>query len=151
MWTEPWGEHAPSLQSARRICLIFCATAIFCVALRCAGQRIVAAKRSHGLNVSLETRSGNIGAKDEYCVLFSKTDSGELTQIESVALEIAQQVGKVRESARKIPLSQDGQGRYCQEVDLGKQYDHPASYYFEIHYIDSSKKKRKCQFFLTLE
>jgi hypothetical protein len=151
MWTEMWCEHASSLQSAIRLCLIFCATAIFCVALRCAGQKVVAAKRSHGLYVSLETRSGNIAEKDEYCVLFSKTDSGAPTQIESAALEIAQQVGKVRESARKIPLSRDSRGRYCQEVDLGKPYYHPAFYYFEIHYSDSSKKKRKCQFLLTLE
>jgi hypothetical protein len=121
----------------------------------CAGQTTIASKRNHGFDISVMSKSGELAAKDEYCASFSTTSfsttkSGEPAPVESVFLEFAQQVGKIRDSARKFPLSLDSLGRYCGTVDLGKQYYHPAFYYVEVHYTDSLRKRRTCRFFLTL-
>jgi hypothetical protein len=133
------------------MCRVLCVAVIFVAAIQlCPGQATIASKQNHGFYIALMSKSGKLIQKDEYCVLFSRTKDGEPTHVEGVFLEFAQQVGKIRESARKIPLSMDRLGRYCGIVDLGKQYYQPAFYYVEVHYTDSSRKRRTCRFFLTL-
>jgi hypothetical protein len=132
------------------MCRVLCLAVVFVAAIQvCPGQATIASKRNHGFDISLMSKSGKLAAKDEYCVLFSTTKGGE-PHVEGVFLEFEQQVGKIRESAREFPLSLDSLGRYCGTVDLGKQYYHPAFYYVEVHYTDSSRKRRKCRFSLTL-
>jgi hypothetical protein len=117
----------------------------------CAGQTTIASKRSRDLYISLMNELGKLAQKDEYCVLFSKTNGGEPIQVEGVFMEFAQQVGKIRETPKRSPLSQDNLGRYCGELDLGKQYYQPAPYYVEVHYTDNLGTRRRCRFFLTLK
>jgi hypothetical protein len=152
MWIESQLKVASSASSLLPgMCAVLCGVVVFVAATHvCAGQTTIASKQSHGFDVSLISKSGELAAKDEYCALFSTTKGGEPTYVEGVFLEFEQQVGKIRESARKFPLSLDSLGRYCGKVDLGKQYYQPAFYYVEVHYTDSSGKRRTCRFFLTL-
>jgi len=117
----------------------------------CVGQTTIASKRNHDFYVSLMSKSGELAKKDDYCALFSRTKDGEPTQAEGVFVEFAEQVGKIRERATKVPLALDNSGRYCGRVNLGKQYYQPDYYYIDIHYIDGSRKRRRCSFFLTLK
>ena len=151
MWIESQLKVAFSVSShPSRMCAVLSVATIFVAATQvCAGQTTIASKRNHGLYISLMSESGELTQKDEYCAFFGTTKGGE-PHVETVFLEFAQQVGKIRESARKFPLLLDSLGRYCGTVDLGKQYYHPAFYYVEVHYTDTSRKRRKCCFFLTL-
>jgi hypothetical protein len=116
-----------------------------------AGQTVIASKRNHDLDISLLSKSGKlVSAKDEYCVSFT-TKGGEPAQVADVFVEFAQQVGRIREDPRKFPLVPGNLGRYCGQVDLGKQYYQPAFYHVEVHYTDTSRKRRKCHFFLTIQ
>jgi hypothetical protein len=151
MWIKCRREVAPSGWSLLpRVCVVLCAAVIFGVASQvCAGQTTIAAKRYDDLYISLMSQSGKLVEKGGYCALFSRTNGAGPTQVENVIIEFAQQVGKVRERASKVPLLPDGQGRYCGEVDLGKQYYNPAFYYVGIGYTDRSQKRKRCLFFLT--
>jgi len=153
MWIKCRREVGPSGWSLLpRVCVVLCAAVIFGVAPQvCAGQTTIAAKRNHDLYISLMSESGKLVEKGGYCALFSKTNGARPAQVENVIIEFAQQVGKVRERASKVPLLPDGHGRYCGEVDLGKQYYDPASYWVGIGYTDSSQKRRRCRFFLARE
>ncbi len=113
----------------------------------CLGQVTIAAKQNHNLYVSLQNQSGRLSDSDEYCVQFSK--SGSSVQVGDVSLQFAQQVGKVRHSPLTISLVSEGVGRFCGKVKLGKQYYHPAFYYVEVRYSDSSNRTAKCKFFLV--
>ena len=101
--------------------------------------------------ISLMSKSGKLAEKGEYCVLFSRTNGGKPTQVQSVFVEVAQQVGKITERPERSSLSLDNLGRYCGEINLGKQYYRPAFYYVEVYYTDRLGKRRKCRFFLTLK
>ena len=118
----------------------------------CEGQTAIASKRNHGFYISLLGKSGRLVAgRAAYCALFSGTKGGEPVQVDNVFVKFAQQVGRIREIPRSFPLSQNGLGRYCGYADLGKQFFEPSYYYVEIHYTDTSGKRRTCRFFLTLK
>ena len=92
-----------------------------CASEVCAGQSAIASKRNHDFSISLISQSGKLVAeKSEYCVLFSRTEGSESTQVEDVFVEFAQQVGKIRKSPQKFPLALDNVGQYCGEADLGR-------------------------------
>jgi hypothetical protein len=117
----------------------------------CAGQTTIASKRSHDLYISLLSQSGKLVEKDEYCVLFSKTNGGEPAQVEDVFVDFSKQVGKITGVPRKVSLSLDNLGRYCGTVDLGNHYNQPAVYYVVVRYTDTLSKRRKCRFLLTVK
>lgn len=130
-----------------------CVTVVLCLAAKiCAGQATIASKQNHDFHISLTSKSGKLVAeKDEYCALFNRTRDDEPTVVGDVFLDFAQQVGRIRESPRKFPLSRDSFGRYCGALDLGQTYDQQVSYYVAVHYTDSFRKRRSCRFFLTMK
>jgi hypothetical protein len=118
----------------------------------CVGQTTIASKQNHDFHISLTSKSGKLVAeKDEFCALFNTAKDDEPTVVRDVFLDFAQQVGRIRESPRKFPLSRDSFGRYCGAVDLGQKYDQQVSYYVAVHYTDSFRKRRSCRFFLTMK
>jgi hypothetical protein len=154
MWIKSQWKVAPSVSSIlARMFTVLCMALIFGVATKaCAGQTTIAVKRSHDFYISLTSNAGKLVAgKNEYCALFSRTRGGELTPVEDVVIEFAQQVGRITERPTKFHLSVDNLGRYCGEVGLGKQYYQPAYYHVTVHYADSSRKKIICRFFLTVK
>jgi hypothetical protein len=130
-----------------------CVTVVLGLAAKiCMGQTTIASKQNHDFHISLTSKSGKLVAeKDEYCALFNRTRDDEPTVVGNVFLDFAQQVGRIRESPRKFPLSRDSFGRYCGAVDLGQKYDQQVSYYVAVHYTDSFRKRRSCRFFLTMK
>ena len=154
MWIEAQEKAASSASSLPpSVRAVLCLAVILGVASQiCEGQTTIAAKRNRDFYVSLLDKSGKLmPGKNEYCASFSRTTGGGPAQVEDVFVDLAQQVGKIRESPRKFPFSMDSVGRYCGTVDFGQQYYQPASYYVIVHYTDSSQKRRTCRFFLTLK
>jgi hypothetical protein len=152
MWTSARAvKSSVSFPSARILLVPFLAVVVGVAMQVSVGQAIIASKQGHNLKVSLLSKSGQLDRKDEYCVLFSRTNAGEPTEVGDVSVDFAQQVGRIRESPREFPFSPEGTGRYCGEVDLGKQYYQPAFYYVIVHYADGSRKRRACRFFLTIK
>ncbi len=153
MWIKSNWKVASSRSSLLlRICLILSLALVFGMAAQiCAGQTTIASKRNHDLYISLLSQSGKLVEKDEYCVLFSKTNGGEPAQVEGVFVDFAKQVGKITGVPRKVSLSPDNLGRYCGKVDLGNHYNQPALYYVVVRYTDTLSKRRKCRFFLTVK
>jgi hypothetical protein len=116
------------------------------------GQVTIATKRSHELYVSLVNQSGRLVAgEDELCALFGTAKSGQLTQVDDVSVDFKQQVGRITERPREFRLSPDSMRRYCGKVNLDTQFYQPSRYYVTVHYIDSSKRKSTCTFFLTMK
>jgi hypothetical protein len=145
-------DHRMGVRAALCLALIFSTAPQVC-----AGQTAIATKRNHGLYISIFNKSGNVAsAQDEYCVSFSTsfstTRGGGPAQVSDVFVEFAQQVGRIRERPIKSSLSSapDNRGRYCGQVNLGKQYYQPAFYHVEVHYADRTGKRRACHFFLAI-
>jgi hypothetical protein len=135
---------------------ILCVTLVLGPAAKiCVGQTTIASKQNHDFHISLiyfaYQQVRQMAEKDEYCALFNRTKDDEPTVVGDVFLDFAQQVGRIRESPRKFPLSRDSFGRYCGAVDLGQKYDQQVSYYVAVHYTDSFRKRRSCRFFLTMK
>jgi hypothetical protein len=152
MWIDSRWKGASSVSSLLpRMFTVLCVELTFGVAAQvCAGQITIASRQNHDFYISLMNKSGKLTQKSEYCVLFSPTN-GEPTQVQDVIIEFAQQVGKIPGRPKKYSLSPDNLGRYCGEINLGKQYYRPAFYYIGIRYADSFGNGRKCRFFLTLK
>ena len=89
MWIKSNWKVASSRSSLLlRICLILSLALVFGMAAQiCAGQTTIASKRNHDLYISLLSQSGKLVEKDEYCVLFSKTNGGEPAQVEGVFVD----------------------------------------------------------------
>jgi hypothetical protein len=140
----------PFLLSKARV--ILCAMLAFALATRaCAGQKIIESKRDHDLTITLLNPSGRLmPERSEYCLRFSSIRDAKPIYVDDVSMELAQQVGRVRERVGKASLAPGSLGQYCAQVDLGRRYYRVAYYYANVHYTDSFKKKRHCRLFLAM-
>ncbi|HUE56730.1 MAG TPA: hypothetical protein VMO76_12920, partial [Candidatus Udaeobacter sp.] len=68
----------------------------------------------------------------------------------NVAAEFSLLVGRIEEKPIVAHLSQKGTGEYCGDIDLGRQYYSPSSYYVFVRYIDPANNKRKKRFFVAV-
>jgi len=108
-----------------------------------ASERLIALKRQKDLSISLTNDVGRfLGGKNKFCVSFAYTANAEPVLIKKVMIEFAEQVGKIEERPINAAISEQGPGRYCGEVDLGRQSYHPALYHVTTHYVDASNRKR---------
>ena len=151
MWTKSREVEAPILFHPFGIPSVLLVAIVVGVTLQVCAAQVLATKRNHDLTISLTSKAGAFDRKDEYCVLFGKTNGGEPPQVEDVFIDFSQQVGRLRERPQRLPLAANGSGRNCGTVDLGIQYYRPAFYYLTVHYTDASRRRKACRFFLTLK
>lgn len=127
---------------------------LFCAAFALpsnAVEQSIASKHQDDLLISISNQTGNFtGGKNNFCVSFSSLNS-EAVSIGHPVIEFEQQAGKIRERAIPATISPETPGRYCGEVDLGKQHYQPAFYYVYVRYIAPSGKRKKCRFFLKIK
>jgi hypothetical protein len=112
----------------------------------------VVTKRTKDLVISITSADGRLKG-DEYglCVVFQKRRTEEPVDVKNVSVDLALLVGRIQEKPIRAQLREDQMGRYCGQVDLGKQYYVPASYYAFVSYTDVGSKKRKVRLFLSVK
>lgn len=115
-------------------------------------EATVASKRTKDLTITITSASGRLkGGENSFCVMFQKRETEEPVDVESVNVDFALLVGRIQEKPINAQLTQDRTGRFCGDVNLGKQYYVPASYYAFVRYTDATGKKRKERFFLSIK
>jgi hypothetical protein len=116
-----------------------------------ASEMKVASARSHELTVSIVNNSGRfVAGGNAFCVVFTSTANAEPFSVKDVAVEFAQQVGRIQERPARAQIAAGDTGRFCGKVDLGTQYYQPAFYYVFIHYTDVDGKRRKSRLSLSV-
>jgi len=111
----------------------------------------IASGHARDLSIELSNENGRLRAgENDLCITFRKTETRTLVDVRNVAVEISLLVGKIEEKPIVAHLSQKGTGEYCGDVDLGRQYYSPSSYYVFVRYIDPASLKRKKRFFVAV-
>jgi hypothetical protein len=115
-------------------------------------EMTIASKRTKDLVVTITNADGRLrGGENSFCVVFNQRAEGKLAVVRNVRANFILLVGRIREEPIKGRLTQDRANRYCGQVNLGKQYYEPASYYAFVFYTDASGKKRKTRLFVTVK
>jgi hypothetical protein len=117
------------------------AFAVALAANRCMGQTTSASAQSHGISISILKPE-----KSRYCALFKPRAAGKSIQITDTSLEFRQQVGRITESPVSFSLSEKAANLYCADIDLGRQYYHPAYFHVLVRYTDSLGKQSSPSF-----
>ena len=111
----------------------------------------IASGRAGDLSIELTNENGRLRAgENDLCLTFRKTETATLADVRNVAAEFSLLVGKIEEKPIIAHLSLKGVGEYCGELDLGRQYYSPSSYYVFVRYIDPANNKRKKRFFVAV-
>lgn len=111
----------------------------------------IASGRAGDLSIELSNENGGLRAgENDLCITFRKTETGTLVDVRNVAAEFSLLVGRIEEKPIVAHLFQKGTGEYCGEIDLGRQYYSPSSYYVFVQYIDPAGYKRKKRFFVAV-
>lgn len=115
-------------------------------------EMTVASKQTNDLLIAIRNSGGRLkGGENSFCVMFQKRSTQEPADVQNVSVDFALLVGKIQEEPiRSSQLSRDRTGRYCGQVNLGKQYYNPANYYAFVLYTDMAGKKRKQRLFLSI-
>jgi hypothetical protein len=115
-------------------------------------EMTVTSKQTKDLVIRITSADGRLkGGENSFCVMFQKRGAQEPFDVQNVGIDFVLLVGRIQESPIRAQLTKDQMGRYCGQVDLGKQYFVPASYYAFVHYTDGTGKKRKQRLFLSLK
>jgi hypothetical protein len=117
-----------------------------------ASEMKAASAHNHELTISIVNNSGRfVAGSNAFCVVFTSTANAKPVSVKDVAVEFAQQVGRIQERPMRAQIAEGDTGRFCGKVDLGTQYYHPAFYYVFIHYTDANGKRRKCRLSLFVK
>lgn len=112
-------------------------------------ESTVVSKRTKDLVITITSPDGRLkGGENSFCVVFQKKGTEEPVNVQNVSVDFTLLVGRIQENPIRSPLTEGQVGRYCGQVNLGKQYYIPASYYAFVRYTDGAGKKRKRRFFL---
>jgi hypothetical protein len=112
----------------------------------------IASGRAKDFFIELTNKNGRLRAGENHlCITFQKTETGTLVDVGNVAAEFSLLVGKIEENPIVAHLSLKGAGEYCGEIDLGRQYYSPSSYYVFVRYIDPTGSKRKKRIFVAVK
>jgi hypothetical protein len=111
----------------------------------------IASGRARDLSIELSNENGRLRAgENDLCITFRTTETGTLVDVRNVAAEFSLLVGRIEEKPIVAHLSQKGTGEYCGDIDLGRQYYSPSSYYVFVRYIDQTGSKRKKRLFVAV-
>jgi hypothetical protein len=114
-------------------------------------ELMVASKRTKDLVITITSADGRLkGGENSFCVVFHKRETEEPIDVQNVSIEFVLLVGRIQEKPIKGQLTENQLGRYCGQVNLGKQYFVPASYYAFVRYTDAAGKNRKQRLSLSV-
>jgi hypothetical protein len=114
-------------------------------------EMTVTSKQTKDLVISIISADGRLkGGENRFCVVFQKRGTQEPFDVRNVSVDFALLVGRIQEEPIRVQLTEDHTGGYCGQVNLGKQYYVPASYYAFVRYMDGVGMKRKQCLFLSV-
>jgi hypothetical protein len=112
----------------------------------------VVSNRTKDLVITITSADGRLkGGENSFCALFQKRGTQESLEVRNVSVDFVLLVGRIQEKPIRVELTQDQIGRYCGQVNLGKQYYSPASYYAIVFYTDTARNKKKTRLFLIVK
>jgi hypothetical protein len=104
------------------------------------------------LLITITSADGRLrGGENSFCAVFQKRGTNEPVDVQNVSVDFTLLVGRIQEKLIRGQFTEDQMGRYCGQVNLGKQYYVPASYYAFVRYTDEAGKKRKARLFLSVK
>jgi len=113
---------------------------------------IIASKRTRNVEIVLTSDSGKLtGGDNSFCVLFQSVETRDSADVRNVSVDFRQLVGKLQEEPIRATLTQDGVGHYCGEINLGRQYYTPSSYYAFVRYTDATGKQRRARLYVSVK
>jgi hypothetical protein len=116
-----------------------------------ASERAIAAQRDKDLAIVLTNEPGELHeGNNGFCVLFQRDGTADAADVRDVALNFILVVGRMWQQPRPAFLIQDGVGRYCGTVNLGRLYYSPSNFYVILDYVDVSGNKRSKRFFVAV-
>jgi hypothetical protein len=111
----------------------------------------VASGRAKGLNITITTTDGRMHAgENKFCALFQDVASNQPAEVQNVSVDFTLLVGRILEVPIKAKLARERVGHFCGQVNLGRQYYFPASYYALLSFTDANGKNRKKRLFLSV-
>ena len=111
----------------------------------------VASRRTKDLVITITSADGRLkGGENSFCVAFQKRGTEAPVYVQNVGVDFTLLVGRIQEKSISSQLTEDQMGHYCGQVNLGKQYYVPASYYAFVRYTDGAGKRRKQRLFLSV-
>jgi hypothetical protein len=90
------------------------------------------------------------GGENKFCALFQGVASSQPVEVQNVSVDFTLLVGRIHEVPIKAKLDRERVGHFCGQVNLGKQFYVPASYYALVSYTDANGKNRKKRLFLSV-
>jgi len=114
--------------------------------------KTVAAKMEKNLVVVLTNDSGKLNpGENALCVVIRDSGTGEAADVQNVNIDFSQRVGRIVEDPITARLALESVGRYCGNVNLGRQYYRPMNFNVIIRYMDPAHQKRRAGLSLSVE
>ncbi len=116
-----------------------------------AQEKTIASTKGRSLFIRLTSESGKFEAgENHFCVLLQSATPTSVGNFKDLTVDFTLLVGRLEEAPLTAHLRQTGADRFCGQINLGRQYYHPASYYAFVRYVDGAGKKRSARLSLTV-
>ena len=114
-------------------------------------DKVIAARKTKHVVTTLVNKTGEFkGGVNGFCVLFTDPETKSALDFQSVRADFRLLVGRIEEVPITAGLSKEEAGRYCGQVDLGRQYYSPSSYYVFVSYIAATGKRKSTRLFVSV-
>ena len=111
----------------------------------------VASTRARSFTIAISTSDGRMhGGENKFCAVFQGIPSNQPVEVADVGVDFVLLVGRIHEAPIKARLARDRIGRFCGQVNLGKQFYDPASYYALVSFTGADGRKRKKRLILSV-
>ena len=115
-------------------------------------DKTIAAKLKNDLVVVLTNDSGKLNpGENAVCVVIRDPRTGEAADVQNVSIEFSLRTGRIVHGPITARLARESAGRYCGNVNLGRQYYKPMNFYVGIRYMDPANKNRRVGLSLDVE
>lgn len=115
-------------------------------------ETTIAHKQTKDVIITITNAEGRLREKDNsFCVEFEQRATGKPIVVRNVSVAFTLIVGRILERPIRAQITQDQIFRYCGQVNLGKQYYNPASYYAFVSYTDACGKNRRVRLFMSVK
>ena len=145
-------HHGPKLMILLSAWFVFAGFAAFGWAAVEHTEMAIASKQTKGVTIALTNAEGRLREHENgFCVVFEQSGTEEPLIVRKVGVEFRLLVGRIQENPISAHLTESKPGRYCGQVNLGKQYYNPAVYYAFVSYTDPIGRKRRTRFFVSVK
>lgn len=114
-------------------------------------DKVIAMRKTKHVVTTLVNKTGKFkGGVNGFCVLFKDPETKSALDFQSVKVDFRSLVGRIEEVPITAGLSKEEAGRYCGQVNLGRQYYSPSSYYFFVRYTTATGKRQSARLFVAV-